>query len=116
MALFCRLPSGGSGVKFATGTLKGSSSDTTHNVKFDFIPNYVCLMLPNYSGELRTPCIVYRRTGTNKWSCSQYATAIHNYYDGSGGSNLAKITTIEDTGMTVKIYGYSQEFIWTAWQ
>ena len=116
MALISRLPSGGSSVKFSSGTIKGTSSDTTHTIKFDFIPNYVCLMLPNYSGELRTPCIVYRRTGTNKWSVSQYSDAIHNYYDGSGGSDMAAITAIKDSQMTVTIYGYSQEFIWIAWQ
>lgn len=116
MSLFCRLPSGGSNVKFATGTLTGSSNNTTHTINFDFVPNYVCLMLPNYSGELKTPAIVYRRTGTNKWSISQYSKAIHNYYDGSGGSDMAAITSINDTKMVVTIYGYSQNFIWTAWQ
>lgn len=115
MALISRLPSGGSGAKFATGDLTGTSSTTTHTIKFDFIPNYVCLMLPNYSGELRTPCIVYRRTGTNKWSISQYSDAIHNYYDGSGGSDMAAITAIKDSQMTVTIYGYSQTFVWIAW-
>lgn len=117
MALISRLPSGGgSKVKFETGSITGSSSTLTKTITFGFIPNYVCLMLPNYSGELKTPCIVYRRTGTNKWSISQYSDAIHNYYDGSGGSDMAAITTINDSKMTVTIYGYSQEFIWIAWQ
>lgn len=116
MALISRLPSGGSNVKFSTGSLTGSSSTTTHTINFNFIPNYVCLMLPNYSGELRTPCIVYRRTGTNKWAISQYSDAIHNYYDGSGGSDIASISSINDSKMTVTINGYSQEFIWIAWQ
>ena len=115
MALISRLPSGSSSVKFASDTITGSSSTTTHTVNFDFIPNYVCLMLPNYSGELRTPCIVYRRTGTNKWSISQYSKAIHNYYDGSGGSDMASITSINDSKMTITIYGYAQNFVWVAW-
>lgn len=116
MAVICRLPSGGSGVKFATGTLHGTSSTQTYTITFDFVPNYVCLMLPNYSGELKTPCTVHYRTGTNKWSCSQYSTAIHNYYDGSGGSDIAKITSINDSKMVITIYGYGYDFIWTAWQ
>lgn len=116
MAVICRLPSGGSGVKFATGTLTGNSSSNTYNVKFDFIPNYVSLMLPDYSGEIRTPAIVYYRQKANTWKCSSYSDAIHNYYDGSGGDDMAKITSIKDSGMTVFINGYYEDFIWIAWQ
>ena len=115
MALFCKLPSGGSGVKFACGTVTGASSNTTHTVKFDFVPNYVCLMLPKYTNELRTPAIVYWREKANTWKVSQYSDAIHNYYDGSGGSDMAEITAINDKQMTIVIHGYGYDFMWTAW-
>lgn len=115
MALFCKLPSSGSGAKFACGTVTGGFNDTTHVVKFDFVPNYVCLMLPNYTDELRTPAIVYWREQANTWECNSYSDAVHNYYDGSGGSDMAEITDINDTQMTIVVHGYSKDFMWIAW-
>lgn len=117
MALFCRLPSGGSNVKFACGTLTGNNvNGNTYNVKFDFVPNYVSLMIPRYDGEVRTPAIVYCREKANNFKCNDYSDAIHNYYDGSGGDDMAEITAINDSGMTVFINGYFKDFMWIAWQ
>lgn len=113
MAIISRLPGGGSSKHKATGgTLKGA---TSYSLSWDFIPNYVCLFITSYLNELKTPCVVYKRNTDGTWNYIGMRT-IHNYYDGSGGSDLGELYNVTDSGASVIALNTTDTFVWEAWQ
>jgi hypothetical protein len=113
MALISRLPGGSSSKgKYISGILQNS---TTYKLSWDFIPNYVSVALTSYGGELKTPCIIWRRTGTSSWAVIG-ASKIHNYYDGSGGTNFGYLSNVNNTGATFTSLDSSDKYVWVAWE
>lgn len=77
---------------------KTSSIDIT----FKYVPSIVILFITKYTGEMITQCVQKFRTGTNAWSDVGRVSSIHNYYDGSGGSNFGSIVSINDNGCRIE--------------
>lgn len=113
MALISRLPGGSSSNgKHVSGILKNS---TTYSLKWDFVPNYVSVAVISYSGELKTPCIIWKRSGTSSWAVVG-ANRIHSYYDGSGGIDFGYLSNVKNTGATFTSIDSTDEYVWIAWE
>lgn len=113
MSVISRLPSSSSSAnKSVSGILEKS---TSYKLTWDFIPNYVSVALISYGGELKTPCIIWKRTGTSSWSAVG-ASRIHSYYDGSGGTDFGYLSNVKNTGATFTSIDSSDKYVWVAWE
>lgn len=101
--------------KTMSGTIDGNLGAS--EVKWDagFVPNYVMLTMSNKSGEFKTPAVVKMRASDGTWS-SIGSAYLHNYYDGSGGSNFGTISAVSDTGATFSGLQSGGNYVWIAWQ
>lgn len=79
---------------------------------YEYTPTFqirtVMLMFSSYSGEMRTPMLMYKRLDNGTWTRQSSNAALHNYYDGSGGSDYGQIRSVTDekislTGLTTSM-------------
>lgn len=98
-----------------SGTISGNVLASEVTWKSGFIPNFVMLTMTNKSGEFKTPAVVKMRDSSGTWSQigSEY---LHNYYDGSGGSNFGRIETATDKGAKFSGLQSGGNYVWIAWK
>lgn len=71
------------------------------SITFNFTPSIVMLAILKVTGEMKTSVVQKFKNASGAWVDVGGVSNIHNYYDGSGGSNFGRIASITDAGCTI---------------